>query len=63
MLTLNDFAEGSKDTLNDFAEGSKDTLNDFAEGSKDICPEIILFSGVPKLDVDFVTNLVKEQTD
>ena len=39
------------------------TLNDFAEGLKNICPERILFSAVPKPDVDFVTDLVKQQTD
>ena len=39
------------------------TLNDFAEGLRDVCPESILFSAVLKLDVDFVTDLVKQQTD
>ena len=38
------------------------TLNDFAEGLKDVRPERILFSAVPKPDVDFVTNLAKQQT-
>ena len=37
------------------------TLHDFAEGLKDVCPESILFSAVPKPDVDFVTDLVKHQ--
>ena len=39
------------------------TLIDFAEGLRDICPESILFSAIPKPDVDFVTDLVKQQTD
>ena len=39
------------------------TLNHFAEGLRDVCPEIILFSAVPKPEVDFVTGLVKQQTD
>ena len=34
-------------------------LNDFAEGLRDVCPESILFSAVPKPDVDVVTGLVK----
>ena len=38
-------------------------LNDFAEGLKDVCPKGILFSTVPKPDIDFVTDLVKQQTD
>ena len=38
------------------------TLNDFAESLKDVCPKSILFSAVPKSDVDFVTDLVKQQT-
>ena len=38
-------------------------LNDFAEGLKDVCPESILFSAVTKPDVDFVTDLVKQQAD
>ena len=38
------------------------TLNDFAEGLKDVRPERILFSAVPKPDVDFVTDLAKQQT-
>ena len=37
------------------------TLHDFAEGLEDVCPESILFSAVPKPDVDFVTDLVKHQ--
>ena len=39
------------------------TLNDFPESLRDVCPESILFSAVPKPDVDFVTDLVKQQTD
>ena len=39
------------------------TMNDFAEGLKDVRPESILFSVVSKPDVDFVTYLVKQQTD
>ena len=39
------------------------TLNDFAEGLKDVCPKSILFSAVTKPDVDFVTDLVKQQAD
>ena len=39
------------------------TLNDFAEGLRNLCPESILFSAVPKPNTDFVTNLVKQQTD
>ena len=39
------------------------TLNDFAESLRDVCPESILFSAVPKPDVDFVTDLFKQQTD
>ena len=39
------------------------TLNHFAEGLRDVCPEIILFSAVPKPEIDFVTGLVKQQTD
>ena len=39
------------------------TLNDFAECLRDVCPESILFSTVPKRDVNFVTDLVKRQTD
>ena len=39
------------------------TLNHFAEGLRDNCPESILFSAVPKPEVDFVTDLVKQQTD
>ena len=39
------------------------TMNDFAEGLRDVCPESILFSAVPKPDVDFVTDLIKQQTD
>ena len=39
------------------------TFNDFGEGLKDICPESVLFSAVSKPDVDFVTDLVKQQTD
>ena len=38
-------------------------LNDVTEDVKDVCPESILFSSVPKPDVDFVTDLVKQQTD
>ena len=38
------------------------TLNDFAEGLRDVCPESILFSAVPKPDVDFVTGVVKQET-
>ena len=30
---------------------------------KDVCPESILISAVTKPDVDFVTDLVKQQTD
>ena len=36
------------------------TLNDFAESLRDVCPESILFSAVPKPNVDFVTDLVKQ---
>ena len=39
------------------------TLNDIAEGLKDVCPESILFSAVPKPDIGFNTDLVKQQTD
>ena len=39
------------------------TLNNFAEGFRDACPESILFSAVPKPDVDFVADLVKQKTD
>ena len=39
------------------------TLNDFTEGLRDVCPESILFSAVPKPDVDFVTDLAQQQTD
>ena len=39
------------------------TLIDFAEILRDVCPESILFSSVPKLDVDFVLYLVKQETD
>ena len=39
------------------------TLNDFAESLRDVCPESALFSAVPKPDADFVTDLVKQQTD
>ena len=39
------------------------TLNDFTESLRDACPESIFFSAVPKPDVDFVTDLVKQQTD
>ena len=39
------------------------TLNYFAESLRDVCPESILFSAVPKPGVDFVTDLVKQQTD
>ena len=39
------------------------TLNDFAEGLRNVCPESILFSAIPKPEVDFVTDLVKQQTD
>ena len=39
------------------------TLNHFAEGLRDVFSESILFSAVPKPEVDFVTDLVKQQTD
>ena len=39
------------------------TLNHFAEGLRDAFLESILFSAVPKPEVDFVTDLVKQQTD
>ena len=39
------------------------TLIDFVEGLRDVCPESILFSAIPKPDVDFITDLVKQQTD
>ena len=39
------------------------TLNDFAEVLKDVCPESIIFAAVPEPDVDFVTDLAKQQTD
>ena len=38
------------------------TLN-FAERLRDVCPESILFSAVPKPDVDFVKDIVKQQAD
>ena len=34
-------------------------LNDFAESLTDVCPESILFSAVPKPDVDFVADFVE----
>ena len=37
------------------------TLNDFAESLRDVCPERILLSAVPKPDLDFVTDLVKQR--
>ena len=39
------------------------TLNDFVESLKDVFPESIMFSAVPKPDIDFATDLVKQQTD
>ena len=39
------------------------TLSDFAKDLKDVCTKGILFSAVPKPDVDVVTDLVKQQTD
>ena len=39
------------------------TLNDFAESLRDVCPESMLFSAVAKPEVDFVTDLAKQQTD
>ena len=39
------------------------TLNDFVESLKDVFPESMLFSAVPKPDIDFATDLVKQQTD
>ena len=39
------------------------TLNHFAEGLRDVFLKSILFSAVPKPEVDFVTDLVKQQTD
>ena len=39
------------------------SLNDFAEGLKDVFPESILFSAVPEPEVDFATDLVKQQTN
>ena len=39
------------------------TLNHFAEGLRNVCPESVLFSAVPKPEVDFVKDLVKQQTD
>ena len=39
------------------------TFNYFAEGLKDVCPESTMFSAFPKPDVDFVTDLVKQQPD
>ena len=39
------------------------TLNDFARILRDVCRESILFSAVPKPDVDFVIYLVKQETD
>ena len=39
------------------------TLNHFAEALRDVFLESILFSAVPKPEVDFVTDLVKQQTD
>ena len=48
-------------TLSEQGDTRMFTLHDFAEGLKDVCPESILFSAVPKPDVDFVTDLVKHQ--
>ena len=48
-------------TLSEQGDTRMLTLHDFAEGLKDVCPESILFSAVPKPDVDFVTDLVKHQ--
>ena len=39
------------------------TLNYFAESLRNLSPKSILFSTVPKPDFDFVTDLVKQQTD
>ena len=39
------------------------TLNHFAEGLRDVFPESVLFSAVPKPEVDFVTHLFKQQID
>ena len=39
------------------------TLINFIESLRDVSPESILFSAVPKPDFDFVTGLVKQQTD
>ena len=38
------------------------TFNYFAEDLRNVCPEIILFSAVSMPGVDFVTDLVKQQT-
>ena len=39
------------------------TLNHFTEDLRDVCRESILFSAVPKPEVGFVTDLLKQQTD
>ena len=49
--------------LSEQGDMKKLTLNDFAESVRDVCPESILFSAVPKPDVDFVADLLKQQSD
>ena len=39
------------------------TLNNFAEELKNVCPESTLFSAISKPDIDFVSDVVKPQTD
>ena len=39
------------------------TLSNFAEILRYVCSKSVLFSTVPKSDIDFVTDLVKQQTD
>ena len=39
------------------------TLNDVSENLKDVSLESILFSAVPKPDVDFVTDIVRQLYD
>ena len=39
------------------------TLNDFSECLRNVCLESTLFLAVPKPDVNFVADLVKQQTD
>ena len=39
------------------------TLSNFAEILRYVCSKSVLFSTVPKPNIDFVTDLVKQQTD